>query len=329
MSICFGRGRLSRVLCLLVAGVFSLPALAQTFPSKSLRLIVPYGPLGAVDFVPRLLAERMSADLGQPVVVENRGGGLGLPAIGEFLNAPADGHTIFAGDASHWSIVPAMQTVPYNFLRDFAPISITFSGPQVWAVLGTSPIKTMQDLVAQIKANPGKMGFSSPGVGSLHHLEGEIFAFQLGLKVQHVPYKGGGEMVESLLRGDTQFLFISPNGVLPYVKTGKMTMLAVSTNTRFRTLPNTPTIAEATGLKDFNIAGQQGLFLRAGTPKPIVDRVAGSLLKAMAIPEIQSRVIETGGVELMPLTPEQFTELIRGDIRKFSEAVKLAGVKVQ
>ena len=222
-----------------------------------------------------------------------------------------------------------MQAVPYNFMRDFAPISITFSGPQAWVVSGSSTIKSMQDLVAQIRANPDQFAFPSPGVGSLHHLEGEMWAHALGLKVRHIPYKGGGEMVESLLRGDTQFLFVSINGVLPHVKAGKMTMLAVSTNTRFQTVPNVPTIAETSGPKDFNIAGQQGFTVRAGTPRPVIDRISASLRKAMAIPEIQARVIETGGVELMPLTPEQFAELIRGDIKKFGDVVRVAGIKAQ
>jgi len=305
----------------------SMSAAAQTFPARPLRIIVAYGPVGGPDTVSRLIAPLIGADLGQTVVIENRGGGAGMPAINEVLNSPADGHTLFVPDAGHWAITPALQDVTYDFMRDFAPVGMVFSGPQIYVVLSSTGIKSLRELIDLAKAKPGVLNYGSPGIGSVHHLQGEVFKSGLGIDIRHVPYRGGGEMTEALLRGDVQFAFLALAALLPHVKSGKLTMLAVSSNTRFRGAPELPTVAEVTGMADFSFLGQMGVVVKAGTPRPVIDRVSGALRKALTNQAAADRVFTTSGIELMPTTPEQFADLIRADIAKYTRAVKVSGAR--
>ena len=321
LSAAFGMGT-----ALLIGAAFTMPATAQTFPTKPLRIIVPYQAAGAVDFAPRMLAERMAADLGQPVLLENKTGGLGIPAMNDILNGAPDGHLIFAADASHWGINPALGTVTYDFLKDFQPLSLTFTNGLVW-VTAMPGINSMQDLIAAARANPGKLNYGSPGIGSVHHLGTEMFRAGLNLDVKHVPYRGAAEMTESILRGDTAFMMISKNSVEPHVKAGKMRWLAVTIATRLKQLPDVPTTAEVTSLKDFNLPGQQGFVVKAGTPRPIVDRLVASMRKGALQPDLYAKVLEVAASEMTPNTPEQFTDLIRADFKKFATAVKISGAK--
>ena len=306
--------------------MIALPAAAQNYPTKPIRIIIPVQAAGAVDIVPRMLAEKMSADLGQPILLENKPGGLGMPAINDVMGSPADGHTIFAADASHWAIVPALQSVAYDFLRDFTPVSLVFTNGIIIVAGGNSGINTLKDLIAQARAKPGVLNYGTPGVGSVHHLVLASLAATTGMDVRHIPYKGAGEMAESLLRGDTQFTMISLPAVAPHAKAGKMKMLAVNMNRRMKLAPDVPTVEEAAGLTDFNYPGQQGFAVRTGTPKPIVDRIAASMRK-VGTPEFANGVLEKTGAEFTLTTPEQFADLIRGDIRKYIQAVKVSGAK--
>ncbi len=309
------------------AAMSAAPAAAQNFPTKPLRIVIPYGPAGAVDIAPRLLAEKMAADLGQPVLIENKPGGMGLPAVNDVLSAPADGYSILAADAGTWAIIPALQTVPYDFLRDFAPVSLTFSNGLLIITGTASGINTLQDLIAQAKAKPGVLNFGSPGIGTLHHLTFEVLRSSLGMDMKHVPYQGAAPVVESALRGDTQVGMASLSAVMPHVKAGKIKILAVNITTRLRQIPDVPTVGEITGLKDFHFPGQQGLVVKAGTPKAIVDKLAASIRKGALHPDVFNKVLEGSASEMTPNTPEQLTELIRGDIKKFANAVKVSGAK--
>lgn len=304
----------------------TLPAFAQNFPTKPLRIVVPYGPVGGVDFVSRLLAERMGADLGQPISVDNRGGGLGLPAVNEVLKSPADGYTIFALDSAGWAITPALETVPYDFLRDFSPLGTVFSGTFIFVALNSSPVNSLQDLISLARSKPGALNFSSPGTGSLTHLIVAVLANSAGINVVHVPYKSGGEQVEAVLRGDVQFTAAGIPLVGASVKAGKFKMLAVSSKGRFSLAPEVPTVAELTGLRDFDFQGQVGFAVRAGTPAPVIQKLSTALAKAASHPDLIART-RAAGLELIPVTPEQFTELVRGDIKKYTHAVKVSGAK--
>lgn len=312
---------LGLVLASLIA-CLATPALAQTFPTKRVRIIVPAGPSGAVDLVPRLLAERMAPDLGQPIIIENRPGGAGIPAVNEILNSPADGYTVLTAYAANWAITPALQPVPYDFLRDFAPVGLSFTGLRVYAVLSSTPVKSLQDLIALAKEKPGSINYASAGVGSGVHMEAAVFASSLGLVTRHIPYRGGAEEVEALLRGDVQYTMSGVNVIMPHVKAGKVRLLAVNRKARSAIVPELPTVAEITGLRDFDFATYVGWVVRAGTPKPVIDRLSGALMKAGAQPDLVAKVFSSGGVELTPSTPEQLAEIIRNEITQYTQAVK-------
>jgi tripartite-type tricarboxylate transporter receptor subunit TctC len=315
----------------LLAAVVSLPApaRAQNISNRPIRILVPFAPGSVVDLVPRLLAERMAADLGQPVVVENKSGGLGMPAINDVLNAPADGTAILAADASHWAIAPAMQTVPYNFSRDFMPVSITFTNGLIFYTSSSSGIHSLADLIAQAKSKPGQLNFGSSGIGSVHHLAFETLKYSLGLDMKHIPYRGSAVVVESVLRGDVQVVLSSLGVVMPLVAAGKGKMLAVSIPSRLKQIPDVPTVAEITGLKDFNFPGQQGFVVKAGTPQSTIDRLGASIRKAALQPDLYAKVLETTASEMTPNTPAQFAEIIQADIKRYSNAVKVSGAKPQ
>jgi tripartite-type tricarboxylate transporter receptor subunit TctC len=312
----------------LLAAALAFQAAAQTFPTKPIRIVVPYSVGSAVDLVPRLLAERMSIDLGQSVIVENRSGGQGLLAINAVLSQPADGYCILVADAAHWGVTPAMQRVNYDFMRDFAPLSQTYTSGQLIFVSTASGITSLQDLITKAKANPGKFNYASPGIGSIHFLSMEVLKSSLGLDIKHIPYRGSPEVAESVLRGDAEIGISSLNGILPQVKAGKFRLLAVNIGTRLKQIPDVPTVAEVTGLKDFEYGGQQGMLVRAGTPKYIIDKLSAAIQKAALAPDIQAKVLDVAASDMTPTTPAQFSELIRSDIKKYAHAVKVSGVKV-
>ena len=311
------------------AGLAGAPLRAQDFPTRPLRLIVPYGPGAASDYVARLVAEKMSVELGQTVLVENKPAGLGLPAINDVLNAPADGHVMLAADSAHWAITPAMQAMPYDFLRDFQPLSLTFSNGLLLFVNTSSGITSLQGLLAEIKAKPGQFNYGTPGIGSLHHLAMEVLKTSLGLDCKHIPYRGGADAIQSLLRGETQIGINSQTAVVPHVISGKLRILAVTVTGRLRQLPDIPTVAEVTGLRDFQFPGQQGLVVKAGTPKAVVDRLSAAIRKAGSDPVLAAKVLERAASEMAPMSPEQLTELIRSDIRRYAAAVKVSGASTQ
>lgn len=307
--------------------LLATPVFAQNFPTKTIRIIVPYGASSIVDAAPRILAQKMAADLGQSVVVDNKSGGAGIPAINDILNQPADGHTILAADASHWATTPAMQTVPYDFMRDFTPISVTFSNGLIFVTGPNSGINSFQDLIAAAKAKPGALNFSTPGIGSAHQLSFEYLKANLGIDMKHIPYRGAAEMIEAVMRNDAQVTVSSPSSVLPLAKTGRLKMIAVNIPQRMKQVPDVPTVAELTGLKDFDFAGRQGFVIKAGAPKATIDRLAASVYKAASAPDVVKQINETFGADMVPTTPDQFSQIIRADIVKFTQAVKLSGAK--
>ncbi len=308
----------------------STSSLAQTYPSKPIRIIVPYSSGGVVDMVPRLLAVQMALDLGQPVIVENKPGGRGIPAILEILNSPNDGHVILAGDPSLWAMNPAMQEVPYDFVKDFTPLGQTYQGAQGIFTNTNSGVTSLQDLIDKAKTSPGKLNYASPGVGTIHHISMEVFRTSMGLEITHIPYKGASEVTESVLRGDTTVGLSSLIAVLPHVKAGKLKLLAVNSGRRSVLAPDVPTIAELTPLKDYDLSTVNILFVKAGTPQAVVDRLNASIRKAFANKDVAAKFLEVSGSDIHPNnTPEQASERVRSDIRKLGAAIKTAGIKSQ
>jgi len=321
------RGIKSILGCLLIVSCFASSACAQDFPVKPVRIIVGYVPGGAPDFIVRLLAQPMGAALGQPILVENRAGGSGVPAILEMMNSPADGYTVLNADPSHWAIFPAIQPgLPYDAVRDFAPIGLAFISAAFVAVRTSSPVKDLRELIALAKAKPGELQYGTPGVGSVTHLSLGTFGSLTGMNIQHIPYKGGGQTLEALLRGDIAFTMTTMGLLAPHVKAGNLRVLAVANTARFEAYPDVPTIAEAAGLPGFGFSPTSALVARAGTPRPIIDKLSAALGKAALRPDVVEKALASGN-QMAPGTPEQLAEIIRTDIKKYAEAVKIVGVK--
>lgn len=319
--------RFKLALAFAVAG-FAALAQAQDYPVRQIRVIIASTPGSAPDFIARLLSQHMSPMLGQQILVENRGGGGGVPAVMELMNSQADGYTIFHTDASQWAIFPAMQNVPYDALRDFAPIGLVFTAPTFVAVGKTVPVNDLKELIALAKAKPGTLNYASFGMGSFAHLVCAAFSAAAGITTTHVPYKGGVEAVSSVAAGDTSFTIMTQGVIAPHQKAGNVKVLAVLTATRFRGAPQVPTVAEAGGPANFSFGATSGWVARSGTPKPVIDKVAGLLSKAAVSPEVQEKAL-TFGLEMTPSTPEQLGEIMRAEVKKYGEVVRMTGLKQQ
>ena len=308
---------------------FAPEAGAQNFPTRPVRVIVPSPPGGGPDTIARLMSPPMAHALGQAVVIENRPGGNGVAAMLELINSPADGYTTALPDSSHWAIFPQIQKeVPYDFLRDTAPIGLIFVGPQYVTVLASHPAKDLRELIAMARAKPGSMRYGTAGFGGVVHLWGETFKSKLGLDVAYVPYKGSGQLMEAILRGEIDYGMPGYTNIKGYVESGKLRVLASGWGRRFPATPDVPTVAEAAGLPGFDFAGVLGMIGRAGTPRPVIDRLSAALNKSLADPELLKRALGFG-LEITPSTPEQYDALVRADIRKFGEAIKAANIPPQ
>ena len=310
-----------------LGAVVAAPGIAQTYPVKAVRIIIQGPPGGQPDLTARLVGEPLSQELGQPLVFENRPGALYAPAINEALRSPADGYTVLTMDATGWAINPAMGTVSYDFLREFAPVTLLSSTSLMIAAAAPVGINSMQELIAHAKAKPGALSYGTSGIGTPHHLSFVAFLAAAGVEARHIPHKGATEVMASLLRGDIQIGISSPVTALPHARSGKLKALAVTTRNRMRQAPDVPAVAETPGLADFDFAGQAAWLVRVGTPRPIIDRLSAAFRK-VATPELVNAVMEkVPSTELVPSTPEQLGELIARDIRKYGEAVKAHKMK--
>jgi tripartite-type tricarboxylate transporter receptor subunit TctC len=320
-----------RPLAALFAAVFfaAVPAaaLAQAYPSKPIKLIVPFPAGGSLDSTSRLLAEKLAASLGQPVVVENRagaGGNIGMDAVAK--SAP-DGHTIGMGALSTHAVNPSLVAkMPYDANKDFTPISNVVVTPNVLLLHPSVPANDVQSFIAYAKANPGKLAFGSGSNGSGGHMAGERLKSMYGLDMIHVPYKGGAPATAALLAGDVQFSFDNLASSLANVKAGKFKALAVTTPARSELAANVPTMSEA-GVKDFDIYTWWGLFAPAGVSKDIVQKLNEHVTRALAAPDLKEKFVAMGAAP-SPTTPEAFAAFIRAEQVKYAKIVKDSGAKV-
>ena len=320
------------VLRLLFALLFALllalpiPALAQ-YPARAVHVVVPFPAGGPTDILTRALGQKLSERWGQPVVVDNKPGAGG--AIGsEFVaKAPADGYTLLMATSSTHSIGPALQKLPYDPQRDFAPISQVSNATNVLVVSPKLGVSSVKELIALAKANPGKLNFASSGIGTIPHLTGELFKLKAGVDIQHVPYKGTGLSIPDLANGQVAMLFDSIVTALNYVKSGNVRALAISSPRRTPLAPDLPTMAES-GLPGFESETWFGLFGPAATPKDVVARVSADTAAALKAPDLRERFAAVGA-EPVGSTPEQFAERVRADTARWAEIIKAAGIKVQ
>ncbi|NML43118.1 tripartite tricarboxylate transporter substrate binding protein [Ramlibacter sp. G-1-2-2] len=312
------------VLALLAA--LPLAAAAQDFPSRPLKLVVPFGPGTTTDIVARVFAEALVKPLGQPVVVENKAGAGGNIGADLVAKAQPDGYTIVMGTVGTHAINPGLyRKMPYDALKDFAPIGFAGYTPTLLVVSTASPVKSLKDLQAAA-AKPGGVNFASAGNGTSGHLAGELLKARLGGEMVHVPYKEGGLAMTDVMGGQVQFMFYHPAAVMPQVKAGKLRPLGVSSAKRSSAAPDVPTISEQ-GYGDFDLVAWFMLYAPAGTPAPVLAKLRDAVVQAVNNPEVKAK-LEAQGLEVPVLKPDEMAAFSRVEIAKWSELVKRSGAHV-
>jgi tripartite-type tricarboxylate transporter receptor subunit TctC len=325
-------GRLLRAVCPLAlamgVALSPWPAEAQpadAWPAKPIRFILPFPPGGGTDILGRLIAERLTANLGQPVVTENRGGAGGNVGAEAAARSAPDGYTIVLV-APTLAISPSLYSkLNYDPVRDFAPVSLVATVPNVMITNPSVPAATLTEFIALAKAKPGELNYGSGGSGTSNHLAGELFNIVAGVKLVHVPYKGVNLAMNDVLSGRVQLVFIGIPAAVQHIKAGKLRALALVAPQRSAVLPDVPTVAEA-GLPKFEVTTWYGILMPAGTPRPIVARLNAELVKTMHSPELKER-LDALATEPVTSTPEEFAALIKSEIAKWGEVVRDAGLK--
>ncbi len=312
---------------LLLAGAALMPAdaSAQGWPTRPIRLVVTFPPGGAPDILARLFSEK--AQLGQSVVVDNKPGAGGNIGAEFVAKAAPDGYTIVMGTVGTHAINGALYAkMPYDMVRDFAPVSLVASAPNLLVVNNNLPVKTVSDLISYMKANPDKLSFGSPGVGTSVHVSGELFKSMTGTAMTHVPYKGRQFAIPDLVGGTIQLMFDNMPSALPMAREGKIRAVAVTTLKRSPSAPEIPTVAET--IPGFEAVTWFAMFAPAGTPRPAVDRLHQEVLRVYRLPEVQERLHKLG-LDALLTTPEQLATYQAAEISKWSEVVRKSGAQAQ
>ncbi len=314
---------------LLVVGLaFCVGAAAQPYPNKPIKILVGFAPGGNTDVVTRILAARMQDLLGQPVIVDNKPGAGGVVATEILVKSAPDGYTLLTSSLGPHTVSPfLLKTVTYDPVNDLAPVSNVSVNALMLLVNPSIPAKSVPELIAYAKANPGKLNFSSSGVGSTTHLSGEVLASMAGIKLVHVAYKGGPPALAALLAGDVQFMFSNLSDSLPQSKGGKLRALAVTTSRRVPQAPDIPTVAES-GLAGFDVAPWNGIVAPGKTPTEIVARLSDTIQRIVREKAFRDKMFEIGSDPIGD-TPEQFRATINNDIQRWGKIVKEAGIKAE
>ena len=313
--------------CLLLIAVF-IPSLAaaQSYPAKPIRIIVSYPAGGANDIVALSVGQKLNELLGASIVVDNRSGAGGTIGADVAAKAPADGYTLLMAAGAH-TLAPSLYIkMPYDIVRDFAPISISAKSTYLLVVHPSVPAHSVKELIALARATPGRFNYASSGIGAPPHLAGEMFNTLAKVQMVHVAYKGDTPAIADLLGGHVDLAFLAVSATSPHIKAGKLRALAVTGAQRTPVMPDLPTIAEAGGLKEFDISTWWGLLTPAGTPADAISKLSAAMAKIAAMPDIKTRFGELG-VEAASDTPDQFGAFIKSEIQKFAKLAKLAGVK--
>ena len=319
--------RVCKLIGILTLALLALGAQAQTYPAKPIRLICPFPPGGAVDIASRAVAHALTQQLGQPVTVDNRPGAGGNIGAEIAAKSAPDGYTLLMATSNILAINPALYSkVPFDSLKDFAPVSIVVSLNNVLVVHPSLPYKSVKEVIAAAKAQPGKLTYASSGNGTSIHLSGELFKSMAGVDMLHIPYKGSAPAVTDLLAGQVNMMFDNIPSSLPHIKAGKLRALAVTGSKHSHSLPDLPTIAEA-AIPGYESYVWFGVVAPAATPAEIVKRLNAELAKAAVSPEFRDR-LSGQGYDVLSTTPEQMTDSIRGEMAKWGKIVKASGAKV-
>jgi len=311
--------------CLLCAA--AAPAVAQDFPNRALRMIVPFPPGGGTDIVARMLAQKLGEALGQQVIVDNRGGAGGAIGTELLARAAPDGYTAGVVSGSH-AINPALQRkMPYDAVRDFTPVTMLVAGPGMLVVHPSLPVRSVRELVALARAKPGQIAYASPGSGTPPHLGAELFSMLAGVRFVHVPYKGNAPAMTDLMSGQVSLSFPVIPAALPHVQGGRLRALAVTSAKRTAILPDLPTVAES-GLAGYESISWYALLLPAGAPAAAVNRIHQETVRALRMPDVREK-LAVQGLDAVGNRPEEFLAQLRAEIEKWARVVKASGAKVE
>ncbi len=305
-----------------------LIASAPTYPDHPVKVIVPWPPGQATDIAARLVAERLQAGLGQPFVIENKPGAGGAIGTEAAVKSPADGYTLLAASSGPVSIMPSLQKIPYDPLKDLAPISLICRNGYVLVTSPNFPAKNAREFITELKAHPDKYTFASSGTGATAHLFAELFNHAAGIQARHVPYKGTAPAITDVINGEVTYLMETVAATLPHVKSGRLKALAVSTSHRSAALPEVPTVAEATDLKNFDAAAWIGYAAPAGTPAPVLKRLSAEMHKILEEPAMKEKLAQLG-LDPAASSPEEMAGFLRREQDRYAQIVKAANIHIE
>jgi tripartite-type tricarboxylate transporter receptor subunit TctC len=311
---------------LAIAAFFCASALAQSWPTKPVRIIVPYPPGGTSDILARALAPGLEAAFGQPFIIENKPGATGNLGAEYVAKSPPDGYTLLLADIGSLAISPSVfKALPFDPVKDFTPVVMVAYSPHILAVHPSVPAKNVKELVAYAKAHPGKLDFAVSGIGGANHLAGIDFAQRTGIKWAYIPYKGGSQAIADLMGGQAQVMFNGMLATYPMVKEGRLRGIAISSPKRFQAAPDLPTVAES-GVPGFETGSWQGIVASANTPPDLVKKLHAAVMKILATPEMKTR-LDQAGAEVREMTPEQFGTFIVNEKARWAKVVRESGEK--
>ena len=304
-----------------------LGAVAQEWPSKPVRFIVPYPPGGGTDVIARIVQEPLSRALGQQIVIENRGGAGGAVGTEAAAKSAPDGYTFLFTLSSH-TINPLLYKLSFDVEKDFLSVTTVASLPQLIAANTASPFRTMQDIVSQARAQPGKVAFASVGNGTPSHIAGELLKLRTCINLLHIPYKGGGPATTDVLGGQVPLLFVSIPAAMGFVKSGKLRPIAVTTLKRSPAAPDVPTVAEALGIADYEVDSWYAIFAPARTPQAVVARMQHEVARVVQLPDVKQKLLEQGA-DAVGNTPAELDQTVKAELRKWAALIQQAGIKLE
>jgi tripartite-type tricarboxylate transporter receptor subunit TctC len=323
------KARITGLTCFALLAVSAIQsAVAQTYPAKPIRIVIAQAPGSATDVISRVVGNKLSESLGQPLVIDARPGAGGTLGTEVAAKSPPDGYTLFmANNSTHGSNPATYAKLPYDAVNDFAPITFAASVPYALVVHPSLPVTTVKELIALAKSKPGQLNYASAGNGSTHQFCGELLKSMAGIDLTHIPYKGSTPAIAALLGGEVSLMFANVTDIGPQMKSGRIRVLAVTVPQRSAMMPDVPTIAEA-ALPGFEMRSWFGLLAPAGTPKPIITRLNTEAVKVLSRADVKS-TLAAQGLEAMPGSPEQFGAYIKTEIARFTKIAKAAGIKAE
>jgi tripartite-type tricarboxylate transporter receptor subunit TctC len=308
--------------------LFSALASAQSYPSRPVRVVVPWPPGQATDIAARVMAQKLQESLGQPFVIDNKPGAGGSIGTDVALKSAADGYTLLAASSGPVSIMPSLQKLPYEPLKDLVPISLICRNAYVLVTHPDFPAKNARDFIAELKANPDKYTFSSSGTGATAHLFAELFNYSAGIRARHVPYKGTAPAITDIINGQITYTMETVAATLPHIKSGRLRALAVSTARRAGGLAEVPTLAESTELRDFDAAAWIGYAAPAGTPREILQKLSGEMHKLLEAPDLKDKLTQLG-LDPAPSTPDEMAGFLRREQERYAQIIKAANIRLE